>query len=171
VKIVRSKDRVDGSSGKARSMGYGFIEFNTHAHALACLRYLNFRNSRQSFSKKLVDDEEQDDNANKSAHQISRRSLRVMFAIENAQVVKKRDLRFTLKDKRNNSKAEKNSASGGASNGGGAKRKRDGGGEGFQHGKPAKKSRPSQGKSARFGPSKPFAKGKAGGARPGKGKR
>ncbi|KAJ2399929.1 RNA recognition motif-containing protein [Coemansia sp. RSA 2559] len=172
VKIVRSKDRVDGSSGKARSMGYGFVEFNTHAHALACLRYLNFRNSKQSFSKQLIDDEEQNDNANKSAHQISRRSLRVMFAIENAQVVKKRDLRFTLKDKRNNSKAENNSASGDVSNGGGAKRKRDGGGERFQHGrKPAKKSRPDQGKSARFGSSKSFGRGKTGGARPGKSKR
>ncbi|KAJ1842183.1 RNA recognition motif-containing protein, partial [Coemansia sp. RSA 2708] len=94
AKIVRSADRVDADTGKARSKGYGFIEFSTHAHALACLRYLNFRNSKQAFSKHLVDDEEPDE-SKKSAHQISRRSLRVMFAIENAQIVKKRSLRFT----------------------------------------------------------------------------
>ncbi|KAI8968233.1 hypothetical protein BDF20DRAFT_916785 [Mycotypha africana] len=40
AKIVRSKDTVD-SSGKLRSKGYGFLEFATHAHALAALRYLN----------------------------------------------------------------------------------------------------------------------------------
>ncbi|KAI8320595.1 RNA-binding domain-containing protein, partial [Martensiomyces pterosporus] len=41
AKIVRSTDRIDVNTGKPRSMGYGFIEFKTHAHALACLRYLN----------------------------------------------------------------------------------------------------------------------------------
>ncbi|KAJ1662450.1 RNA recognition motif-containing protein [Coemansia sp. RSA 1813] len=170
VKIVRSKERVDGSSGKARSMGYGFIEFSTHAHALACLRYLNFRNSKQSFSKKLIGDEEQEGNANnKSAHQISRRSLRVMFAIENAQIIKKRDLRFTLKERKNASREERNRDSSEAS-AGGNKRKRGGD---FQNGKPAKKSRPGQQKSAGFGSSKPFGKGKAGGGggRTGKGKK
>ncbi|KAJ2546400.1 RNA recognition motif-containing protein, partial [Coemansia sp. RSA 1933] len=127
VKIVRSKDRVDGSSGKARSMGYGFIEFSTHAHALACLRYLNFRNSKLSFPKQLAEDGEGEDEANnKSAHQIARRSLRVMFAIENAQIVKGRDLRFALKNKKNsNSKAEKNGDSGDAPNRESTKRKRD----------------------------------------------
>ncbi|KAJ1661480.1 RNA recognition motif-containing protein, partial [Coemansia sp. RSA 25] len=96
AKIVRSSDRVDVASGKARSKGYGFIEFTTHAHALACLRFLNFRNTAQAFSKHLVDDDETDDVASKSAHKISRRSIRVMFAIENAQVIKKRELRSTL---------------------------------------------------------------------------
>ncbi|KAJ2323224.1 RNA recognition motif-containing protein, partial [Coemansia sp. RSA 2673] len=96
AKIVRSVDRVDVATGKARSKGYGFIEFSTHAHALACLRYLNFRNTAQSFSKDLIDDDEPEGVENKSAYKISRRSLRVMFAIENAQVVKKRELRFTL---------------------------------------------------------------------------
>ncbi|KAJ2744683.1 RNA recognition motif-containing protein [Coemansia sp. BCRC 34301] len=96
AKIVRSSDRVDVASGKARSKGYGFIEFTTHAHALACLRFLNFRNTAQAFSKHLVEDDETDDIANRSAHKISRRSIRVMFAIENAQVIKKRELRSTL---------------------------------------------------------------------------
>ncbi|KAJ2751633.1 RNA recognition motif-containing protein [Coemansia pectinata] len=96
AKIVRSTDRVDVATGKARSKGYGFIEFTTHAHALACLRYLNFRNTAQAFSKHLVDDDEAEDGGSKSAHKISRRSIRVMFAIENAQVIKKRELRSTL---------------------------------------------------------------------------
>lgn len=101
AKIVRSTDRVDASSGKGRSKGYGFLGFNTHAHALACLRYLNFSNSKQAFAKYLVDDEvEADSKVAKSDHKISRRSIRVMFAIENAQVVKKREMRFALSAKK-----------------------------------------------------------------------
>ncbi|KAJ1718464.1 RNA recognition motif-containing protein [Coemansia erecta] len=102
-KIVRSSDRVDAKTGKSRSLGYAFIEFSTHAHALACLRFLNFRNTKQAFSKVLLDDEDEDEKADgsrqKSAHEISRRSLRVMFAIENAQIVHKRELRTKVAEK------------------------------------------------------------------------
>ncbi|KAJ2498316.1 RNA recognition motif-containing protein [Coemansia sp. RSA 1972] len=101
AKIVRSTDRVDANTGQARSKGYGFIEFNTHAHALACLRYLNFQNSKQAFAKHLVDEEPE----KKSAFAVSRRSLRVMFAIENAQVVKKREMRFALAAKKSDKEA------------------------------------------------------------------
>ncbi|KAG2173696.1 hypothetical protein INT43_005116 [Umbelopsis isabellina] len=41
AKIIRSKDRMDAATKKLRSKGYGFLEFRTHAHALAALRYLN----------------------------------------------------------------------------------------------------------------------------------
>lgn len=41
AKIIRSKDRVEATTKKLRSKGYGFLEFRTHAHALAALRYLN----------------------------------------------------------------------------------------------------------------------------------
>ncbi|RUS22492.1 hypothetical protein BC937DRAFT_88752 [Endogone sp. FLAS-F59071] len=41
AKIVRAKDRVDAATQQLRSKGYGFLEFRTHAHALAALRYLN----------------------------------------------------------------------------------------------------------------------------------
>ncbi|ORZ09148.1 hypothetical protein BCR42DRAFT_381797 [Absidia repens] len=41
AKIVRSKDRIDSATQKQRSKGYGFLEFLTHSHALASLRYLN----------------------------------------------------------------------------------------------------------------------------------
>lgn len=41
AKIIRSKDRIDVATNQLRSKGYGFLEFSTHAHALASLRYLN----------------------------------------------------------------------------------------------------------------------------------
>ncbi|KAI9476135.1 MAG: hypothetical protein EXX96DRAFT_620603 [Benjaminiella poitrasii] len=41
AKIIRSKDRIDSATNQLRSKGYGFLEFTTHAHALAALRYLN----------------------------------------------------------------------------------------------------------------------------------
>ncbi|CAO3600294.1 unnamed protein product [Absidia cylindrospora] len=41
AKIVRSKDRIDSATQKQRSKGYGFLEFLTHSHAMASLRYLN----------------------------------------------------------------------------------------------------------------------------------
>lgn len=40
VLIIRSKDRMD-SSGRGRSMGYGFVEFANHKDALAALRATN----------------------------------------------------------------------------------------------------------------------------------
>lgn len=40
VLIIRSKDRVD-SSGRGRSMGFGFVEFANHNDALAALRATN----------------------------------------------------------------------------------------------------------------------------------
>ncbi|KAJ2782394.1 RNA recognition motif-containing protein [Coemansia interrupta] len=106
-KIVRSNDRVDAKTGKSRSLGYAFIEFSTHAHALACLRFLNFRNSKQAFSKVLLDDDDEEEGGSrqKSAHEISRRSLRVMFAIENAQIVHKRELRTKVAEKNRSMKA------------------------------------------------------------------
>ena len=40
VLIIRSKDRLD-STGRGRSMGYGFVEFANHKDALAALRATN----------------------------------------------------------------------------------------------------------------------------------
>ena len=40
VRIMRSKERVD-QTGKGRSLGYAFVEFETHEHALATLRATN----------------------------------------------------------------------------------------------------------------------------------
>ncbi|KAG2220419.1 hypothetical protein INT45_000644 [Circinella minor] len=71
AKIVRSKDRVDSATQKLRSKGYGFLEYMTHSHALAALRYLN--NNPELF--------EGED---------SKRRLIVEFSIENKDVVEKR---------------------------------------------------------------------------------
>ncbi|KAG1177119.1 hypothetical protein G6F70_002918 [Rhizopus microsporus] len=70
AKIVRSKDRIDTTTNKLRSKGYGFLEFTTHAHALACLRYLN--NNPDVFKgKRLI----------------------VEFSLENKDVVERRSKR------------------------------------------------------------------------------
>jgi nucleolar protein 4 len=69
AKVVRSKDRVDPRTGEPKSTGFSFVEFAHHAHALAALRYLN--NNPHVFPGK-------------------NRRLIVEFAIENAQILKRR---------------------------------------------------------------------------------
>eukprot|EP00842_Homolaphlyctis_polyrhiza_P006190 jgi/Hompol1/6572/HPOL_002491-RA len=39
--ILKEKDRVDPKTGKLKSKGFGFVEFVSHADAIACLRYMN----------------------------------------------------------------------------------------------------------------------------------
>ncbi|KIP11301.1 hypothetical protein PHLGIDRAFT_124953 [Phlebiopsis gigantea 11061_1 CR5-6] len=41
AKIVRQQDRVDPTTGKGRSRGYGFLELEKHADALRVLRWAN----------------------------------------------------------------------------------------------------------------------------------
>ncbi|KAI1317370.1 RNA recognition motif-containing protein [Mortierella claussenii] len=87
AKIVRSKDRVDGETQQLRSKGYGFLEYSTHAHALAGLRWLN--NNPSLFGEK--------------------KCLIVEFSIENVMVNKQRDERETrrlMKRKRDESGEE-----------------------------------------------------------------
>ncbi|KAI8389273.1 hypothetical protein BD560DRAFT_452161 [Blakeslea trispora] len=72
AKIIRSKDRIDTSTNQLRSKGYGFLEFTTHAHALAALRYLN--NNPDLFDgKRLI----------------------VEFSLENKDVVERRQQKTT----------------------------------------------------------------------------
>ncbi|KAF8942426.1 RNA recognition motif-containing protein [Haplosporangium gracile] len=73
AKVVRSKDRVDGDTKQLRSKGYGFLEYSTHAHALAGLRWLN--NNPSLFGEK--------------------KCLIVEFSVENVMVNKQRDERET----------------------------------------------------------------------------
>ncbi|KAF9377712.1 RNA recognition motif-containing protein [Podila verticillata] len=68
AKVVRSKDRVDGNTQQLRSKGYGFLEYSTHAHALAGLRWLN--NNPSLFGEK--------------------KCLIVEFSVENVMVNKQR---------------------------------------------------------------------------------
>ena len=71
AKIERSKDRID-SAGKLRSKGFGFVEFQEHAHALAALRQLNNNPTYFGAAKRLM----------------------VEFALENVLVLRKRDERM-----------------------------------------------------------------------------
>lgn len=70
AKIIRSKDRIDTATNELRSKGYGFLEFNTHSHALASLRYLN--NNPDIFDGKR---------------------LTVEFSLENKDVIDRRNQR------------------------------------------------------------------------------
>ncbi|KAG0172651.1 RNA recognition motif-containing protein [Apophysomyces sp. BC1034] len=70
AKIIRSKDRVDSASQKLRSKGYGFLEYTTHSHALAALRYLN--NNPEVYDGKR---------------------LTVEFSLENKDVIERRQQR------------------------------------------------------------------------------
>ncbi|KAL3450879.1 hypothetical protein BJX65DRAFT_293985 [Aspergillus insuetus] len=80
AKIVfegRDGSKVTEGSGAGRSRGYGFIEYYTHRHALMGLRWLNGHavEPPQNVSEELKD---------------RKKRLIVEFAIENAQVVKRR---------------------------------------------------------------------------------
>ncbi|TPX45268.1 hypothetical protein SeMB42_g04076 [Synchytrium endobioticum] len=74
AKIQVAKDRVNAETGKPRSKGYGFIEYDSHADALAALRWMN--NNKDAFKS-----------------QRGAKAPIVEFSIENAQVVRRRDER------------------------------------------------------------------------------
>lgn len=80
AKIVfesRDGSKVEENSGAGRSRGYGFIEYYTHRHALMGLRWLN---GHAVEVPKTANEEDRD----------KKKRLIVEFAIENAQVVKRR---------------------------------------------------------------------------------
>lgn len=76
---TREGTKVSEKSGGGRSRGYGFIEFFTHRHALMSLRWLNCHS--MAVPPSAQDPEDRD----------KKKSLVVEFAIENAQVVKRRN--------------------------------------------------------------------------------
>lgn len=81
AKIIKETDRLDAVTKKPKSKGYGFIEFTSHADALACLRVLN--NQRNIFTSTA---------SATSSQASSAKSKRVVveFAVENQLVLKKR---------------------------------------------------------------------------------
>ena len=114
AKIVRQQERVDPVIGKGRSKGYGFIEMNTHPDALRVLRWSNNNASIGSLLEewwkeelgdlmKLEKKKEAKDDARlkrlkdelekvtTTGAKKSKGSLIVEFAIENVQVVKRRN--------------------------------------------------------------------------------
>ncbi|KAJ5810957.1 RNA recognition motif domain eukaryote [Penicillium robsamsonii] len=76
---TREGTKVSEKSGGGRSRGYGFIEFFTHRHALMSLRWLNCHSMPVPPSTQTPEDRDK------------KKSLVVEFAIENAQVVKRRN--------------------------------------------------------------------------------
>ncbi|KAL3901729.1 MAG: hypothetical protein SGCHY_000357, partial [Lobulomycetales sp.] len=83
AKIVRDMDRMDKTTKLGRSKGYGFVEFVSHADALACLRFLNSNATAVSAAKKRRDRLDTDP-------EISRQTPIVEFAMENILVLRKR---------------------------------------------------------------------------------
>ncbi|KAJ3181098.1 RNA recognition motif-containing protein [Gaertneriomyces sp. JEL0708] len=88
AKIVRSKDRIDMITKLPRSKGYGFIEFDSHADALACLRWMN--NNPRAFAPKPSVEQKEDAEDSTEAPTVGKRPI-VEFSIENRQVVKRRE--------------------------------------------------------------------------------
>ena len=89
AKIVfegREGQKVDESTGAGRSRGYGFIEYYTHRNALMGLRWLNGHSIGYEVqieqSSKQVSTEDREER---------KKRLIVEFALENAQVVKRRN--------------------------------------------------------------------------------
>lgn len=81
-------NEVKGSGEHGRSRGYGFLEFRDHKHALMALRWLNAHEvTKAEITCGLT--EEQRKRAEKDKT-INKRRLVAEFAIENANVVKRR---------------------------------------------------------------------------------
>lgn len=76
---TREGTKVSEKTGGGRSRGYGFIEYFTHRHALMSLRWLNCHSMVVPASAQDAEDKDK------------KKSLVVEFAIENAQVVKRRN--------------------------------------------------------------------------------
>lgn len=76
---TREGTKVSEKTGGGRSRGYGFIEYFTHRHALMGLRWLNCHSMVVPASAQDAEDKDK------------KKSLVVEFAIENAQVVKRRN--------------------------------------------------------------------------------
>ena len=89
---TREGTKVSEKAGGGRSRGYGFIEYYTHRHALMGLRWLNCH------AVDIPADKQVDGETDK------KKRLIVEFAIENAQVIKRRQ---ELQEKKEKEKEEK----------------------------------------------------------------
>lgn len=108
---TREGTKVPEKGGGGRSRGYGFIEYFTHRHALMGLRWLNCHAVDIPASAQTDGEKEK------------KKRLVVEFAIENAQVVKRRaEIEEKKREKREEDKKEK--AESGDKDGKGTKRKR-----------------------------------------------
>lgn len=123
----REGGKVHESDGVGRSRGYGFIEYYTHRSALMGLRWLNGH-----AVAKASDQSSRNNQSAEDAKDLKRRLI-VEFAIENAQVVRRRQDRETkarshdASDERKPTKASRGAKPPASENSprGKAKRKRD----------------------------------------------
>ncbi|CAK9438361.1 uncharacterized protein LODBEIA_P25850 [Lodderomyces beijingensis] len=114
VKQAKVIMEVKGSGESGRSRGYGFIEFRDHKAALQGLRWLNAHEvSNEEILEGMTDDEKKV----AKLEGLSKRRLIVEFAVENAQVVKRRREKEMISRKSNKDGGDKESNS--------RKRKRD----------------------------------------------
>ena len=104
---MRDTDRIDSKTKKPRSKGYGFIQFDSHADALACLRWMNNnpkalgiaayrmanlpskKKSKLEHKAKTLEMLQAEEDKNEGI--ISKQRPIAEFSIENNLVLKKRD--------------------------------------------------------------------------------
>jgi nucleolar protein 4 len=133
--------KVGEDTGAGRSRGYGFIEYYTHRNALMGLRWLN----GHAVDYKVKGDAPKSKKAQKEAMEDKRKRLIVEFAIENANVVSRRNAaeEKSREPKKPNGKDEAESDDEDTPAGkGGQKRKRDS----SAAGRDAKKTKGAAGK-------------------------
>ncbi|KAI5953524.1 NOP4 [Candida jiufengensis] len=87
VKQAKVIMEVKGTGEAGRSRGYGFIEFRDHKAALQGLRWLN---AHEVSNEEIIEGLNEDEIKLAKLEGLSKRRLIVEFAVENAQVVKRR---------------------------------------------------------------------------------
>ena len=98
-KVMLDKTKLDVKTKKPKSKGFGFIEFESHADALACLRWLN--NNPKAFAPKpTADADSKDESATSVPKQVKQvKPPLVEFAIENRLILKQREQRQQMAPK------------------------------------------------------------------------
>lgn len=98
VKQAKVIQEVKGSGEIGRSRGYGFVEFRDHKCALMGLRWLN---AHEVTNGEIFEGLTEEEKKQASLEGLTKRKLIVEFAIENAQVVKRRRDKVFQSRKRN----------------------------------------------------------------------
>lgn len=99
--IMVDKDRIDTTTKKPKSKGYGFVEFESHADALACLRWMNNNDKAFTFVKPVEGKE------GAPIVKVNTKRPTVEFSIENNLVLKRRRERNAMAQTSERSKKRK----------------------------------------------------------------
>ncbi|CUM67789.1 uncharacterized protein PRCAT00005494001 [Priceomyces carsonii] len=87
VRQAKVVQEVKGSGETGRSKGYGFVEFRDHKTALMGLRWLN---AHEVSIPEILEGLTEEERAKAKLEGLAKRKLIVEFAIENAEVIKRR---------------------------------------------------------------------------------